>query len=96
MRPILLNPGPVSLSEGVRAAVARVDLCHREPEFYDLQDAVIKGLLDVYERDPAEWSAVLIGGSGTSALEAMMASLLPADARARLWRCGIMNPCCAS
>jgi len=67
------------LSEGVRAAVARVDLCHREPEFYDLQDAVIKGLLDVYELDPAEWSAVLIGGSGTSALEAMMASLLPAD-----------------
>jgi len=80
VRPILLNPGPVSLSEGVRAAVARFDLCHREPEYFDLQDAVIHGLLNVYACDPAEWAAVLIGGSGTSALEAMMASLLPADA----------------
>jgi 2-aminoethylphosphonate-pyruvate transaminase len=81
VRPILLNPGPVSLSEGVRAAVARADLCHREPEYFDLQDAVIAGLLDVYGCDPSVWSAVLIGGSGTSALEAMMASLLPPGAQ---------------
>ena len=80
MRPILLNPGPVSLSEGVRKAVARFDLCHREPEYFDLQDAVIQGLLEIYACDPAEWAAVLIGGSGTTALEAMMASLLPRDA----------------
>ena len=80
MKPILLNPGPVSLSESVRKAVARVDLCHREPEFFELQDEVIRGLLNVYHCDPAEWAAVLLGGSGTSALEAMMASLLPSDA----------------
>ena len=79
MRSILLNPGPVSLSEGVRRAVVRVDLCHREPEFFDLQDQLIKGLLDIYQCDPAEWSAVLLGGSGTSAMEAMLASLLPRD-----------------
>ena len=79
MRSILLNPGPVSLSEGVRRAVARVDLCHREPEFFDLQDQLIKGLLDIYQCDPAEWSAVLLGGSGTSAMEAMLTSLLPRD-----------------
>src|SRR5680860_1080150 len=79
MRSVLLNPGPVTLSEGVRHAVTRVDLCHREPEFFDLQDAVIYGLLDVYHCDPEEWSAVLIGGSGTSAMEAMLASLLPQD-----------------
>ena len=81
MRPILLNPGPVSLSEGVRKAVARVDLCHREPEYFELQDAVIRSLLNIYQCDPAVWAAVLLGGSGTSALEAMMASLLPGDAR---------------
>lgn len=80
MRPILLNPGPVSLSEGVRRAVVRVDLCHREPEFFALQDEVISGLLDVYQCDPAQWRAVLVGGSGTSAMEAMMVSLLPATA----------------
>jgi 2-aminoethylphosphonate-pyruvate transaminase len=80
MRPILLNPGPVSLSEGVRRAVAKLDLCHREPEFFELQDKVIRGLLDVYQCDPAQWAAVLISGSGTSAMEAMLASLLPQEA----------------
>ena len=80
MRSILLNPGPVTLSERVRKAVTRVDLCHRETEFFDLQDQVISGLLDIYGCDPEVWSAVLVGGSGTSALEAMMASLLPRDA----------------
>ena len=80
MRAILLNPGPVSLSDGVRRAVTRVDLCHREPEFFDLQDRVIKDLLEIYACDPAEWTAVLVGGSGTSAMEAMVASLVPRDA----------------
>ena len=89
MRPILLNPGPVSLSEGVRHAVARVDLCHREPEFFKLQDHVIQGLLDVYQLDAAAWAAVLIGGSGTSALEAMIASLVPSDARVLVLENGV-------
>ena len=89
MRPILLNPGPVSLSEGVRNAVAVVDLCHREPEYFELQDEVIRALLDVYQCDPALWAAVLIGGSGTSALEAMMASLLPSDAHVLVLENGV-------
>jgi len=80
MNPILLNPGPVSLSDGVRRAVARVDLCHREEEFFDLQDQIIKALLAIYDCDPEQWAAVLIGGSGTCAMEAMMVSLLPHDA----------------
>lgn len=89
MRSILLNPGPVSLSDGVRRAVTRVDLCHREPEFFNLQDQVIKGLLDIYQCDPAEWTAVLVGGSGTSAMEAMMASLVPSDARVLVLENGV-------
>jgi len=80
MRPILLNPGPVSLSEGVRKAAIRTDLCHREPEFFALQDRVRASLLDVYGCDNAEWSTVLLGGSGTNALESMLSSLLPRDA----------------
>lgn len=89
MRSILLNPGPVTLSEGVRSAVSRIDLCHRESEFFDLQDAVIYGLLDIYHCDPEEWSAVLVGGSGTSAMEAMMASLLPQDTNLLLLENGV-------
>ncbi len=89
MRPILLNPGPVSLSESVRKAVARVDFCHREPEFFELQSRVISGLLDIYQSDPEEWAAVLIGGSGTSALEAMMSSMLPAGAHVLVLENGV-------
>ena len=81
MRYILLNPGPVSLSERVRKAAVSADLCHREPEYFKLQDRVRSGLLEVYGCDPAEWTAVLLGGSGTTALESMLASLLPRDAR---------------
>lgn len=89
VRPILLNPGPVSLSEGVRRAVAREDLCHREPEFFRLQDKVIAGLLDVYQCDSPDWAAVLVGGSGTTAMEAMVASLVPADANVLVLENGV-------
>ncbi|MCU0990558.1 MAG: hypothetical protein MUE63_13460, partial [Xanthomonadales bacterium] len=81
MRAILLNPGPVSLSEAVRKAAVSDDLCHREPEFARLQERVRGGLLDVYGCDPATWATVPLGGSGTTALEAMLSSLLGRDAR---------------
>ena len=81
MRHILLNPGPVSISDGVRKAAVSDDLCHREPEYFALQDRVRNGLLNVYGLEPREWTCVLLGGSGTTALEAMLSSLLPRDAR---------------
>lgn len=81
MRSILLNPGPVSLSEKVRKAAVSTDLCHREPEFSALQDRLRTGLIDVYCLHPLQWTAVLLGGSGTMAMEAMLCSLLPRDAR---------------
>jgi len=81
MRAILLNPGPVSLSMGVRHAAVDRDLCHREGEFFDLQDRVREQLVAIYTLDSEEWLAVLLAGSGTSALEAMFATLLPRDAR---------------
>ena len=68
MRAILLNPGPVSLSEAVRKAAVSADLCHREPEYFRLQSHVRSELLEVYACDGAEWTAVLLGGSGTTAL----------------------------
>ena len=45
---ILLNPGPVTLSPRVRAALMNPDVCHREPEFADLQDDIRARLLGVY------------------------------------------------
>ena len=81
MRCILLNPGPVSLSDSVRKAAVSSDLCHREAEYFELQDEVRQGILDVYGCHPDLWATVLLGGSGTTALEAMLSSLLPRSAK---------------
>ena len=74
---LLLNPGPVTLTERVRRSLTQADLCHRESEFFDLQDEARERLLATYALDPHEWSAVLITASGTGAVESMLASLVP-------------------
>lgn len=78
---ILLNPGPVTLSARVRRALTAEDLCHREPEFTELQTALRSRLLGVYGLDAATWTPVILGGSGTLAVEAMLASLVPSSGR---------------
>jgi len=78
---LLLNPGPVTLTERVRRSLLQPDLCHRESEFFDLQDEVRSRLLRVYGLDPKEWTAVLMTGSGTAAVESMVASLVPSSGR---------------
>ncbi|KVG77460.1 2-aminoethylphosphonate aminotransferase [Burkholderia ubonensis] len=74
---LLLNPGPVTLSERVRRSLLQPDLCHRESEFFDLQDEARARLVAAYGLDPAEWAAVLMTGSGTAAVESMIAALVP-------------------
>jgi 2-aminoethylphosphonate-pyruvate transaminase len=78
-RTILLNPGPVTLSERVRAALNRGDWCHREPEFADLTREINTGLAQVYPDMSGAFEAVMLTGSGTSGVEAMLASFAPAS-----------------
>jgi 2-aminoethylphosphonate-pyruvate transaminase len=78
---LLLNPGPVTLSERVRRSLLQPDLCHRESEFFALQDEIRQRLLATYDLDPAVWTAVLMTGSGTAAVESMMAAMVPANGR---------------
>jgi 2-aminoethylphosphonate-pyruvate transaminase len=78
---LLLNPGPVTLSNRVRRSLLNPDLCHRENEFFDLQEEARSGLLAAYDLDPARWSAVLITASGTAAVESMVAALVPQGGR---------------
>jgi 2-aminoethylphosphonate-pyruvate transaminase len=78
---LLLNPGPVTLSERVRRSLLQPDLCHRESEFFDLQDEARTRLLAVYGLRPEEWTAVLMTGSGTAAVESMMAGVVPENGR---------------
>ena len=78
---LLLNPGPVTLTERVRQSLLQPDLCHRESEFFDLQDEARARLLAAYDLDPAAWRAVLLTGSGTAAVESMIAALVPEDGK---------------
>jgi 2-aminoethylphosphonate-pyruvate transaminase len=74
---ILLNPGPVTLSKRVRAAMASGDWCHREPEFAQLTREINTELVAVYPEMTGVFDAVMLTGSGTSAVEAMLASFAP-------------------
>ncbi len=74
---ILLNPGPVTLSQRVRNALLKPDLCHREIEFFQLQNNIREKLLNIYDLNPNKYASILLTGSGTSAMEAMLSSLIP-------------------
>src|SRR6201996_3094923 len=78
---LLLNPGPVTLTERVRQSLLQPDLCHRESEFFDLQEEARTRLVDIYQLDHAEWQAVLMTGSGTAAVESMIAGLVPENGK---------------
>ncbi len=72
---ILLNPGPVNVSERVRKALLRPDMCHREEEFSELLQGIRKKLLEVFV--PGGFHvAIILTGSGTAAVEAAISSCL--------------------
>jgi len=78
-RAILLNPGPVTLSERVRSALTRGDWCHREPEFARLVQDINARIGSVYAELAPGYDSVLLTGSGTAAVEGMLASFAPAE-----------------
>lgn len=76
-RQILLCPGPVNTSAHVHAALGGPDQCHREPEFADMLQTVRAKLVHALGLDH-RYSAVIVNGSGTAALEAaVVASVDP-------------------
>lgn len=86
---ILLNPGPVVLSERVRNALLKPDLCHREQEFVELQNKIRADLLNVYKLSNDDWASIVLTGSGTSTMEAMMTSLVPAHGKVLIIENGV-------
>jgi 2-aminoethylphosphonate-pyruvate transaminase len=86
--PLLLNPGPVTLTARVRGALQRADLCHREIEYADLQREVQSALLAVYGK-PAGYLALLLAGSGTAAVEAMVGTFVPRGGHALVLANGV-------
>ncbi len=79
---ILLNPGPVNVSDRVRNALMGQDLCHRESECAELIENIRRKLLEAFVPNAvSEYVAILLTGSGTAAVEAAIMSCLPPGKR---------------
>ncbi len=77
-RNILLNPGPATTSAQVKSSLVVEDICPREQEFGLLLDDIRKKLLLVANGE-AEYEAILLGSSGTGAMESCLHSCLDQD-----------------
>jgi 2-aminoethylphosphonate-pyruvate transaminase len=75
---VLLNPGPANTTPSVRNALVMPDLCHREPECFQMMRRC-RDLLVKLAGGDGGWAAVLFAGSGTAAVEATIASVMPPD-----------------
>ncbi|QPJ60535.1 MAG: aminotransferase class V-fold PLP-dependent enzyme [Candidatus Nitronauta litoralis] len=74
-RIVLLNPGPVNVTDTVRDSLHRGDMCHREQEIADLIQDIRRKLLIAFDIE-GQYRAALISGSGTAALEMGVSSCL--------------------
>lgn len=79
-RLVLMNPGPVMTDGRVRSALTGPDLCHREVEFEELLQRV-RQLATRVTAPTGEYETVVLTGSGTAAVEAVVASAVPTAGR---------------
>lgn len=87
---VLLNPGPVNVSERVRQALLKPDLCHRESEFTELLHGIQAKLLKAFVPGAEDdYAAVLITGSGTAAVESALMSSIPHGKRILILNNGV-------
>jgi 2-aminoethylphosphonate-pyruvate transaminase len=75
---VLLNPGPANTSMSVREALVMADLCHREPECFEMMRRCREGVVRLAGAG-ADWAAVLFTGSGTASVEAAICAAVPAE-----------------
>ncbi len=87
---ILLNPGPVNVSERVRQALLRPDICHRESEFVELIQSIREKLVRAFAPG-GEYLALVLTGSGTAAVEAAVTSSLAPGRRLLVVKNGVYS-----
>jgi len=75
-RKILLNPGPATTSQSVKMAQVVPDICPREVEFTKLIKSIRLDLLKIIKVSEKKYSTVLFGGSGTSAMDSIISSVI--------------------
>jgi len=77
---ILFTPGPLTTSQTVKQAMMR-DLGSRDSEFIAIVQQIRRKLVELGQASPDEYTAVLMQGSGTFGLEAVVSSTVPPDGK---------------
>lgn len=78
-RKILLNPGPATTTDSVKAALLVPDICPREREFVQVLQQVRTELVRIAGGTPETHTCVLLAGSGTAAMDAVLNSVVPPE-----------------
>jgi len=76
---LLLTPGPLTTSRTVREAMLQ-DFCTWDDDYNGIVDEIRRELVRLAGGDDA-WTAVLVQGSGTFAVEATVGSVIPPDGK---------------
>ncbi len=77
-RNILLTPGPATTSNSVKMAQVVPDICPREKEFAEVMQYVANNVTKI-AGNPKKYTTILLGGSGTAAVDATINSVVPFD-----------------
>lgn len=77
---VLFTPGPLTTSRTVKQAMLR-DLGSRDFEFIGLVKEIRRKLVEAGQASQSEYTAVIMQGSGTFGLEAVISSTVPPDGR---------------
>ena len=77
---ILFTPGPLTTSQTVKQAMLR-DLGSRDVEFIELVKDIRHKLVELGQAGSDEYTTVLLQGSGTFGLEAVISSTVPPDGK---------------
>ena len=77
---LLLTPGPLSTSAGVRRAMQK-DWCTWDKEYNQLVQEIRQRLVGLATVQKELYSAVLMQGSGSFAVESVLGSVIPSDGK---------------
>lgn len=77
---LLLTPGPLSTSATVRRAMQK-DWCTWDQEYNSLVQDIRNRLVNLATNQPEKYTAVLMQGSGSFAVESVLGSAMPRDGK---------------
>ncbi|HLS07075.1 MAG TPA: 2-aminoethylphosphonate--pyruvate transaminase [Bacillota bacterium] len=77
---LLLTPGPLTTSDGVRLAMMK-DWCTWDDDYNNIVQGVRKELVKLASKNRDKYSAVLMQGSGTFVVESMIGTVVPEDGK---------------